>query len=203
MLAAYAQSNVYSVNVVGYVTKTVNDGFTLIANPLIDQSTPSPTINDLIPVAPPGAQVFMFNGTTYEVSTFDDLLEPPAFDNPIVIPPGQGFFISLPTGTGPLDITFVGEVAQREDSNKTLTSGFSMTGSLVPMSAPISVHALPGAPGDQAYKYVPGSGYVVSTFDDLLEPPAYDNDFNLDVAEGIFIRLAGSLPWTRDFVVPE
>jgi len=204
MVTSFAQSNVYSINVVGYVNVTLSNSFTLISNPLMASNNPNTTLAQLIPAAPPGTIVYKFNGTTYEISGWDDLAEPPAWDNPgIVIPAGQGFFVALQPGQT-LQITFVGEVAQNAASNKQLPAGFSMTGSLVPQAGGIiDVLLLPGAAGSSVYKFVCGAtGYQVAGWDDLADPQQWDTNLQMGVAEGWFMNLSQAMAWNRNFVVP-
>lgn len=188
---ATSMADVFSVNVVGYVNKTLPPGFSIIANPL---QTTNNTLNSLIPNAVPGDQVFQFTGAGYTSSTFDefDLVWIPN----LTLDPGEGVFYRNSQATNQT-ATFVGEVIQGETSNP-LPAGFSIKSSIVPQSGTLSALGVPGQPGDQIFKFT-GAGYTSSTFDefDLVWIP----DLVINVAEGVFVRKNASDNWVRTFNV--
>ena len=69
-VTAMAQSNVYSLNIVGYVNMTQNAGFKIWANPL---NTTNNDVKFLFPNAAtyPGLAVYKFNGSAYDLSSYD------------------------------------------------------------------------------------------------------------------------------------
>lgn len=100
VMASNAQ--VYSANVVGYVTVTSAGGaYSLLANPLDNGSN---TLASLV-TAPTGSHALIWTGTTFTGSTKTPTSWSP---NPVVAP-GQGFFLQ-PTGVNPVTNTFVGNV---------------------------------------------------------------------------------------------
>src|SRR5437879_6035335 len=65
--SAVAQSNVFSLNIVGYVNTPLTTGFNLIANPL-DKGTND--LNSLFPNAGFGDTVYSFVNGAFQVSTY-------------------------------------------------------------------------------------------------------------------------------------
>jgi hypothetical protein len=198
-------AQVFSVNAVGYVNKTVPKGqFMMVSNPL---KAATNTVNALFQPVPVGFQVFVYTpGKGFEVGTFDDLEGAflPASVGSKEILPGQGVFVKNP-GTSDVQITFVGEVMQGNLSTP-LVPGLQIVSSQVPQAGTAKELGFPSTteqgmtPGDQIYQYVPNSGYYVSTFDDL------ENGFlpalkPLDVGEAIFVKMAKANKWDRNFSV--
>jgi len=207
-----AQTNVYSLNAVGYVNVTVPaNSFKLIANPL---NTTNNTLNSLLPynggAIPANTQVYKFrneNGVPLGYGQGIAQMDPfdQTWDNNLAIAPGEGFFLKNNGGT-PINITFVGEVVQGTTTNQ-LRSGYSMKASVVPQQGTLGPNAVglpnlgvPGQPNDTIYKYVgPPTGYLISQFDqfDLVWSPNLTND----VAEGFFLFKGAGEPWVRTFSV--
>jgi hypothetical protein len=203
--AATSMAQVFSVNAVGYVNKTVPKGqFMMVSNPL---KAATNTVNALFQPVPVGFQVFVYTpGKGFDVGTFDDLEGAflPASVGSTQILPGQGVFVKNP-GTSDVTITFVGEVMQGNLSTP-LVPGLQIVSSQVPQAGTAKELGFPSTteqgmtPGDQIYQYVPNSGYYVSTFDDL------ENGFlpalkPLDVGEAIFVKMAKANKWDRNFSV--
>jgi hypothetical protein len=209
--AATSMAQVFSVNAVGYVNKTIPaNGFAMISNPL---NAATNTIDALFAGVPAGTQLYVFNSATgqYAVGTYDDL------DNsfgptvgPMQLKPGQGVFIRNP-GAQPLTITFVGEVPQGALSTP-LIAGLQMVSSQVPQAGNATDLSFPNklahglTAGDQVYKFVindpvaaNNQKYLVATFDDLDDN--WDTPINFDVGEAVFIRVAKPVTWTRQFNV--
>jgi hypothetical protein len=192
-----AQSNVYSLNVVGYVNVTVPaNAYQLIANPL--QST-NDTLVSLIPNPPPATTFYKYiTGSGYVIYTFDEF--DLSWNANVSLAPGEGGFIKNPVGT-PMTITFVGEVQQGALTNA-VPNGYSIRASKVPQAGGVTSQLLfPPAPADTLYKYIPGSGYVIYTFDefDLSWGPS---EPNIGVGESFFVFKQGATNWVRNFSVP-
>jgi hypothetical protein len=153
-----AQSNVYSLNVVGYYNVPVAAGQKIMVGNQLH--TTNDTLVGVIPAPGPGAQFFTFNGgfTTY---TFDDLDLVWNANTPL--PPGAGgFFLAAPATT----LTFVGEVPQGSLTN-TLPAGIKVIRtSIVPQLGGVtSALGLPAEAGDQLFQF--SGGFSTFTFDDL------------------------------------
>jgi hypothetical protein len=129
ILSSQAQSNVFSANVVGYVSVTNGAGqFALLSNPLDSGSN---TVASLFPSVPNGTLVEVWTGSSFQTSTkgFGGV-----WTTNLTLSPGQGFFIKSSTaGTN----TFVGSIVTPNNGSVTnsLAGGlFSLVGSPIPYS---------------------------------------------------------------------
>jgi hypothetical protein len=203
--AVTSMAQVFSVNAVGYVNKTIPKGqFSMVANPL---KAATNTVNALFQPVPEGFQVFVYvPGQGFQVGTFDSLEGSflPASVGNAVINPGHGVFVKNGSAND-VTITFVGEVMQGPLTTP-LVAGLQIVGSQVPQTGTASDLGLPNTTeegltdGDQVYQFVPGTGYYVSTFDSL------ENNFlpalkPLDVGEAVFVKLSKANSWNRTFSV--
>lgn len=106
---AGAQTNIFSVNVVGYVNFTFRPGATLFGNPL---ETLNNSLSSLIQTAPEGASVSAWDvssRTFSQVATFSG----GAWSSDFMLNPGQGFSLNTPMG---FTNTFVGTVLMPDGS---------------------------------------------------------------------------------------
>jgi hypothetical protein len=191
-----AQSNVYSLNVVGYVNKVydgASGGFHLIANPL---KATNNTVAALFPNPPFFTYVYKYTAGSYE--TANGYLG--AWDNPgQTLNPGDGAFLLIPSGEN-FTNTWVGEVLQGSLTN-TLIPGLNLVGTKVPQAGGITaVHNLQPQFFDYVYQYqnhayLTANGYLGAW--DFGEP-------NVGVAEGFWYlnAQAGDNVWVRNFSVP-
>jgi hypothetical protein len=199
-----AQSNVYSLNVVGYVNKSLPAGLTLVATPL---NTTNNTIGGLFGGAggalAEGTQIYKWTGSTYAIGTRDDLgaagWSPDGFETQD-LSPGIGYFIKNNTA-GAQTVTFVGEVLQGKLTNH-IGTGYQLLASKVPQAGQIdTILGFPVVDGDQVYQWK-GTTYAIFTADSLNEPPPWGTTVpNIDVAEGFFSRKTAATDWVRDFTV--
>jgi len=191
-----AQSNVYSLNVVGYVNLPVAaNQQVLIGNQL---NTTNNTIGSLIPNGPPGAQLYKYNGgyTTY---TFDDVDLVWTPNAAATLNPGEGCFFKTPVAT---TLTFVGEVLQGSRTNTLPINLLAVLSSIVPQQGKITTDlGAPGEAGDQLYRYA--GGFATFTFDDvdLVWTPT---EPTINVGEAFFYKKASTATnskWIRNFTV--
>jgi len=193
-----AQSNVYSLNIVGYVTYTQQANvFNIMANPL--NTTNNSVANVFSSAASyPGLTVYKRNiGGGYDQSTFDpDLL---AWTDPtLTVDPGTGVWLSTPPGNT-FTNTFVGEVIL--NSTNPIPAGYSIKSSVVPQAGALQT-ALNYQPalGDGAFLWN-GTGYDIYSYDpDLVAwTPSQPN---IAVAQGFWIFNNGAAKtWIRNFSV--
>jgi hypothetical protein len=177
-----AQTNVYSLNAVGYINVTLYPGFNLIGCPLI--CSPDNTLGTLFPDGGGGlATSNQFSG--FNVWQWDPALTPPAYlqdsgnakqankngftngwinGGTIAINPGQGIWIQNP-GVA-TNVTFVGTVPQGSLTN-TLTPGFNMVSSAIPMSGDLVLNT-------NTLLTIAGAADEVYYWDPTLSPPNYD-----------------------------
>ncbi len=161
--AAYAQSNVYSVNIVGYVNQVTAGGqFHLIQNPLDNNG--SNTLNAVLAGAPAGSEAYVWNGSAYDLSVVG--AKTGIWGPDLGIPTGTGLFFKPAANR---TNTYVGEVlaAPGETLTNALAGGvFDLTGGLIPYAttnhATDSNFGLVGAPANsEMYKWN-GASYDLS-----------------------------------------
>lgn len=197
-----AQSNVYSLNVVGYYNVTVPAApaqFRMVANSLL---TTNETLNGVIPTAPPGTIFLKWTGSTYSTHEFIDDVD--KWDPNTSFATGDGGFLRNVTGS-PMTVTFVGEVRQGGLTNA-VPQGYNIEGSIVPQAGTVTT-AL-GLPVNEGggdfilkWKATAGGGYDVFEYIgagewDPTEP-------SVAVGEGFFSRkINAPQTWVRNFTVP-
>jgi hypothetical protein len=204
---ARADSNVYSLNVVGYYNVPLITGWNLLANHFIQTNYNANFV--LGYSVPDGSLLYRFNPVTqnyYDAGTyFADLgwypLSGDTNDPVLNLPPGEGFFIWTPTNW---TATFVGEVAQGVLINP-LLANYSLKASMVPQAGLLQTDLLfPPFAGDQVWRWVrPG-----------FSPYAYDNldggwvpsEPSVAVGEGFFLYRSPDQAttnhwWVRNFTV--
>jgi hypothetical protein len=202
--AGTSMAQVFSVNAVGYVNKTVpGNGFALISNPL---KAATNTISSLFAGVPDGTKVYKFvPGSGYKIAQFDELENgfTPADAAALTVMPGEGVFVQNPLAT-PLTITFVGEVPQGALTTP-LVAGFQIVSSQVPQAGTIAELGYTPAEGDKVYQFitndpVPANNqkYYISQFDLGEWAPALKS---LDVGEAVFLEKTAAGSWTRTFNV--
>jgi len=195
-----AQSNVYSLNIVGYVlyTQPANT-FRLAANPLKATNNDVSVVFSSGPTYP-GLTVYKRNssGTGYDSSAFDP--DAAAWSSALDVSPGAGLWVFAPAGQT-FTNTYVGEV--QLSSVNPLPSGFSLKSSVVPDTGLMqTTGSLPGSAGDIIYfQNSSGTGYDSYSFDPdvgFWSPVEPTNQ----IARGFWYYNAGSAKnWTRNFSV--
>jgi hypothetical protein len=194
---ATSMAQVFSVNAVGYINVDVPPGFSMIANQL---NAGTNTIAALLPSVPAGTTIYKFNGTGYDIASFDDLDNAWLPNGNITLNPGEGAFIRNPTQTTNR-VTFVGEVPTGALVNP-VPAGFSIRSSQVPQAGKVTTDlGFPAAAGDTIYQFNSATGaYNINSFDDL------DNAWlpaepTVAVGEAFFVRKGAAADWTRTFNV--
>lgn len=132
---ASAQSNVYSLNIVGYVNTVLKGGssFTLVANPL---DAPTNDLNSIMSSALPNkSQVVVYSGGNYLTAQKGSTGFAPNFS----VPPGTGFFVKNVSATAVTN-TFVGNVVPGVPGTNTVSIplGFSLVGSTIPIGGTLN-----------------------------------------------------------------
>jgi len=160
LATSLAQSNVYSLNIVGYVNRVYDPGFHMINNPLVNSNN---TVAQLFPNPPFLTTIYKFTAGAFQpANTFLG-----AWGDPNqVLAPGEGAFINFPAGPN-ITNTYVGEVRTGNLTN-TLIPGFNMVGSQVPQAGLLQAD-LGLVPGflDSVYQfnnhvYAPANTYLGS-----------------------------------------
>jgi hypothetical protein len=218
LVSSFAQSsNVYSVNVVGYVNLTTPPGFSMIDNQL---SSSNNTIIDVLGNANTAgvlqdAQVLKYIKATasYTLDTYDagsggwvDALTGDPATNTVA--PGTGFFFYNARNTN-IVLTLVGNVPQGTNTVP-LTTGFSLIGT--PPPVPLNLRSTNGFPAVQDMQFLrftnntgPGNYDTIIVFDSGDWYNSFTGDPQEPVpglGQGYFIYNPGSSTWTNIFIVP-
>jgi hypothetical protein len=191
-----AQSNVYSLNVVGYYNLPVAAGAkVMIANQL---NTTNNTLGSLIPNGPPAANFFKYNGgfSTYQFDDIDLVWLP---DGNATLNPGEGGFYISPLAT---TLTFVGEVLQGSLTSTLPIGQKVIRSSMVPQQGLVTTDlGLPGEPADNIFVY--NAGYSTYQFDDI-DLVWLPSEPVMNVGQAFFYVKAPtsvSSSWVRNFTV--
>jgi len=140
VVASQAQSNVFSANIVGYVTTVFAPAgqYTLVANPL--DSGSNSVIGLLDAVLPNKSQVLTWDPVAQGYVTAQKTGGTWSTNTPI--PVGTGFFVKTPTAqVAPITNTFVGNiiVSPNGGTNQvTLPLGYYLAGSAVPLNGSVN-----------------------------------------------------------------
>jgi len=203
-LMAQSSTNVYSLNVVGYINVTVPaDNYAIVADPLI--ASPDNTLNTLLPNSTGTylkVKVYIYNpatGYTTETGTKTGW----SLGGTNTINPGQAVFIQNPNST-PLNITFVGSVANGTQNN-VLVPGYNLVSSIIPASGDLvtnSLTQLTNAVAKDKIFVFSTNGYSSYTAGKNGAFPGGDPIIP-NVGEGFFYQnnSAASLTWTENFSV--
>jgi hypothetical protein len=216
-LSSMAQSNVYSVNVVGYVNVTLAPGYNLVSSPL--QATNN-GVNTVLTAQSPILQngtLFIWNATTG--AGFLPAVFPGGdgfwYDNNFNLatnqtPPGTSFFIQNLDGHN-ITLTLAGSVVQGTN-NFTINKGYGFYGDPEPVSGDITTNGFPVQDNSTLFTWnTPGQSYNQAVFGVSAGsggPAFVDNNFNPVViapAPGsgfvYFNPATNSVTWTRSFTV--
>jgi len=214
-LLAQGSTNVYSLNVVGYVNETIPAGdFAIISCPLM--STPDNTLNTLLPNSTGTYfkdKVYLFSPATgyktivggktswgTDASTGGD-----AGTN--TLSPGQAAFFDN-TSASALTLTFVGSVVSGPTTNSMVgpAGTFNLVSSVVPVSGDLVTNTLSALPignfKDKIFIYTPGP----TGFQTIVagKTGAWGSDPTLSyVGQGFFYQnnSATAINWTENFSV--
>jgi hypothetical protein len=194
--SALAQSNVYSLNVVGYynIPLAANQKV-MLGNQL---NTTNNTLAGVIPNPPPGSAFFKFNGgfATYGFDDVDLVWTP---NGTVSLAPGEGGFFISPVAT---TLTFVGEVMQGSLTNTLPLNTKVIRTSIVPQAGRVTTDLLlPADPGDALFQF--RGGFATYGFDDVdLVWTPFEPTNNVGEAFFYLKAASGTHPnWIRNFTV--
>jgi hypothetical protein len=201
---AVAQSNVYSLNIVGYVNVDVTPGWNLLSVPLKPSDGNNQISNTIVlPDDLDGSTISTWGGTSFVSGpnwvAGEGWLT--AQGNPVnlEIPVGEAFFM-FATAAG--KITYVGEVMQGEITYN-VVPGVNMLANKVPVDEAFPGQAS-GQDGDvllvwkgnwnESWDYVAGEGWINASNPSTAGP-------TLKVGNGLVYRNnnATAFQWTRSF----
>jgi hypothetical protein len=197
---AQGSSNVFSVNIVGYVnTVFKGDGaYTLVANPL-DNGT-----NDLVSLVdaalPNKSSVLVWNGTGYVGTSKSG----GAWGQNLAIPVGTGFFVKTPPGSADITNTFVGNIVSAtfstgQTNTVALPANYVLVGSPIPFSGDLTTDAninlgatLPNK--SSLLRWDAASQGFVGT---SKAGGAWGSGLSVGVGEGFFIKSQTATNWNE------
>jgi len=207
-----AQSNVYSLNIVGYVNVDIVKGYNLVSIPLKPSDGNYNITNTIVmPAGTDSSTLFKWTGVGYSGNTPQWIEDSPGVgqwmsDAPMTVGLGEAVFINA-TAAG--KITFVGEVATGALAN-TLAAGYNAVGNKVP-----SGEAWPGVDvgndGDNVNIWVPATQswvadwtYIAKVGSDPYGWTTTGTTFTggpaLTPGQGVFYFNTGSaINWTQNF----
>lgn len=201
--SSMAQSNVYSLNVVGYVNVAYKAGFNAAANPLV--GSPDNTLNTIMKgtSVPDNTIVFQWNPTLQD---FDPALPTYASSTGTWTPnasviQGQGVFVLAPSD---FTNTFVGDVKQGTTTT-VIVPGFNGIASPAPIGGDTATVLAGMVPNDNdlAFKW----NTTAQDFTDIatyaVSSSSWTPTVNFAVGEGIFYlsTAAANKNWVRNFTV--
>jgi len=211
-------SNVYSLNVVGYVNVTLSPGYSIIENPL--QWPGENVLSNVMPVVPKGSIIYDFasggasshsynlqgSGLTNWGATGSSMSQ--------AFLPGTGFFFKNPN-TNNYTVTFVGNVMQGTLSNYVRGGGYTLIGSQVPQAGAIDsdLGYIPTASSTTVYRYASAANGLNGGTGGYVPYSYHLNGFGTNqwfstfgvlsntVAEGFWLKETHATNWVRTFTV--
>jgi len=210
-LSSMAQtSNVYSANVVGYITVTLtnNSAYTLIANQLdLDGTGTNNTLyTSLGTNLPPGTKVLAFNPGTVSYSSAllnasgTTWLGSTAAAN-AALNPGGGVFVLLPaSAASPVTATLVGNVLQGSNSVP-ISVGYQLVSYLYPVAGNLTANlGYNPSVGDKSLFWNLGSqNYSSKLF--TATHTWTGGDPLINVSEAFFLQASSNNVWNESFTV--
>jgi hypothetical protein len=198
--SSMAQSNVYSLNVVGYVNKTFAGAgkYTLIANPL---NTTNNTIELIKAAVPVGGKVLKWNGSSFDIINRVAFGTgwTPSTAGTNTLNPGEGAFVQTAAASPDQTNTFVGEVLQGTLDN-IYPAGYTLSGNKVPDSGPVTSMQMTNVPTNSKLLKWDSAGGVYFIYNKLSFGWTPSTP-TLDPADGFFMNAASPFTWTRNFTV--
>lgn len=187
-VVAHAQSNVYSVNIVGYVNQVLPAGTLMaVSNPLDDGA--GNTLNSALAGVPSKSSAQFWTGSGFALSGKTATWSPDAS-----VAPGIGFFITSKTA---YTNTYVGELAANSGENVTNSlpaTTLVMVGSALPYAGTLNTPELGllGVPAKSSAQFWNGAGYDLSGKTTTWSP-----DTAIGVGDGFFINSKTAYDWVQ------
>jgi len=220
-VSVHAQTNVYSLNTVGYINAVLAPGFNIITCPLI--ASPDNTVGTVLNNSTgflDGSTVYFYNNVSGGYSSDNASLRATnangwVHDGTNVLAPGVACWF-LNGSTTNITNTFVGSVPSDTTYNmtNTLLKGFNLVGSILPSSGDIVTNTLTGLTnynvGDDVYTYGAGgftefisSGRGTIGYKNNWTSPQGDPNTST-VYQGMFYLNSGAtVEWVESYSVSE
>ena len=211
-VSAMAQSNVYSLNVVGYIQVPLTNGFNLIANQMdLDGNRTNNTVQGVFSTNFPNlTKVYGYNAAagTFGIATYFSASSTWSGGQPSVnnsLSPGSGVWVQIPGSAGtptPLTLTEVGNVAQGSFTLP-VASGFQIMSLVPPIQKLIKTDfGYPAANLDKVYQYNAVSrAFTIHTYFSASGTWTGGGEPNPAVGEAFWLQSTGAKSWTQSFTV--
>lgn len=191
VISSEAQSNVYSANIVGYVTVTNAAGqFVLNSLPLDSGSN---NLTGLFPNVPNNSQVLIWNGASYQTAT-KNLVG--VWNTNLNLTVGEGFFLKIPAN---MTNTFVGSVIVPNGGSVTnsFQAGlFKLVGSPIPFTDNLTGTNLNLQLANNSQVLIwNGSSYQTAT-KNLVG--VWNTNLVITPGEGFFVKSSTATNWVQN-----
>ncbi len=198
-----SNAQVYSQNVVGYVTVTVTNGENLIANPMDFDGTG--TNNTLLTAIgtnfPSATKAYVFSGGGWQTASFNGTkwLGQTALAN-AALNPGYGLFLDIPGSTPTnIAITLVGSVLSGPFTNN-VSAGVTVLSGIIPTSGTIDTNeGYVPSKGDKVYTWNPAAQNYGSTVYSYNGTKFLPSDPQLTPGTAVFVSAASNTVWGVNF----
>jgi hypothetical protein len=205
-----AQSNVYSLNVVGYVNLTLTNGFQFVANQLdLDGTGTNNTLATVFGTNLPNAtKLYIYNaaGASFTSASYlaanGSWIGNTAGAN-LALQPGGGVFLSLPATAPVTTVTTVGTVLQGSLSTP-YVAGYNILSSKVPVAAGAGSLGLTNgaANGSFVYQFNPATQAYGSKHTYLAAAGTWlGGEPQIGVGEAFWYNSTAAGNWTVTFTV--
>jgi hypothetical protein len=188
LATSQAQSNVYSVNIVGYINVPLTTQKTLLENPL-DNGT-----NTLVSIdngaIPNGSSVNIWNGTGFSGAT----KAKGSWNSNLSIPAGIGFFV---TPFSACTVTFIGQAPA--SNNYALGTTKSMLGAVIPIAGVLTdsgantLNLGTSLPNGSSINIWNGTGFSGAT----KAKGSWNSNLSIPVAGGFFVTPFSATTWKQ------
>jgi len=212
-----AQSNVYSLNVVGYINLPLTEGFSMVANQLdLDGTGTNNTDAEVFgSQLPAGATVYTWSGSGYNINIYSKNKAGTATNwtdaAGYPLNPGQGAWVSIPAGAfggTTQTVTTVGQVLQGTLTNPYLAAGggFSIVSDQVPLAGALQTQlGLSPSAGDTVYGWdFTAKAYNIYIYSKNKAGTATNwnpSEPQISVGQGFWLDSASGTTWTQNFTV--
>jgi len=213
--SSMADGNVYSINVVGYVNLTMNQGparYTCFANPMDNSAlqTGGNNLTNFFLNPPVGSTIAPYNQSTAQYGSpaaYTSGKSGASWGNTFDLPPGTAFMFGNPASTN-MVVTFVGQVQQGTSIPvATIQAGkHALLGSPVPIGGDLtnSIIGLVPHVGDQIALYTSSVGQwgSVSAYTSGKSGASWAPNIQIGPGVGFLYYNSGAqITWTSNFTV--
>jgi len=196
--AIAATNEVKSVNAVGFIRETVPEGeWTLLSLPFVKlDGSVTATIDEILPDAPLDTEAWYYDNNNWDSDVKQLFGWNPASHQYIR---GDAMFVKVPGGSGPVDLTVMGEVPGAQTaptSTVVVATGWTLLGFSYPSDVALTntTLAASAALDDSIWWYDAGTGWQSATRQLFGWS---DPTLVLEAGKGYFFNAAAGFDWTE------